>query len=391
VRFGLTRLRTGFALLAIGGFLLAIGSCRAGRPDPAPGDQVAAPVDVPPDSTVEPSADSLTALREDSIARNPEIALEHNGRIRRAFVHLPEGWGTATALPVVLAFHGGGGSASGFRDYVALDVVADTTGFIVVYPDGTGPLGRRLLTWNAGDCCGYASDEDVDDIGFVLRLLDELGDTWPIDPGRVYATGLSNGAMFTYRLAAEIPARFAAIAPVAGAGTARPKDGGLPVPVIHFHSIDDPRALYDGGLGPPFPLTNRRVEHVAVETVIQRWATHDGCRSSPEMRVRIQPMEDQASAKQGATRIAYRACDRGSEVILWRLSGAGHVWPGARTLAIQRLLGPPFGFVNANDEMWAFFQAHRRGRPAKNLGPSVPEGQDQPADGGEEQDGAGDE
>jgi polyhydroxybutyrate depolymerase len=305
----------------------------------------------------------LAALaREDSIVRNPAIDFRHDGLMRHALVHVPPGWESSESMAVVLAFHGGGGAAAEFREYIRLDAIADREGFIVAYPDGTGPIADRLLTWNAGGCCGYASDKDVDDVGFVLELIEQLGDRYPIDGGRVYATGFSNGAMFTYRLAAEVPARIAAIGPVAGAGAALPAPSGLPVPIIHFHSVDDPRALYDGGLGPPFPLTDRRVEHIAVETVIETWVTHDGCPSSPEVRVRIQAIQNPADAEQGATRIAYRACARGSEVFLWRLTGAGHVWPGAGTLRIQPLLGPPTGIVDANREMWEFFQRHRRGK-----------------------------
>jgi len=347
--------------------LATIAGCQSGSgqagsavPEPAvaPADSV-----TPADSAVLALEDSVTMAREDSMARNPVVEFKHDGRLRRAYVHLPPAAARTGRVALVLAFHGGGGAVEGFRDYVGLDAMADREGFIVAYPAGTGPIADRLLTWNAGECCGYASDNDVDDVGFVVGLLDELADRYPYDAGRVYATGFSNGAMFAYRLASEIPARLAAIAPVAGAATTPPPVSGLPVPIIHFHSVDDPRALYDGGLGPPFPLTDRRVEHVAVESVIEAWAGHDGCRSSPEVRVRIQPIEDQSKAKQGATRIAYRACDRGSEIILWKLTGAGHVWPGAGTLRIQRLLGPPTGFVDANLEMWEFFERHRRGQP----------------------------
>ena len=338
---------------------LAVLGC-ASSPQTDPGADPAVDRAEPDSAAIRAVADSAAHAREDSVARNPVIEFTHDGRERRALVHLPPGWEQAERLALILAFHGGGGAAAGFREYVRLDATADREGFIVAYPDGTGPVPGRLLTWNAGSCCGYASDHDVDDVGFVLELLEDLGDRYPIDARRVYATGFSNGAMFTYRLASEAPALISAIAPVAGAGSASPPSSGLPVPIIHFHSVDDPRALYSGGLGPPFPLTDRRVEHVAVETVIGTWAEHDRCLSSPEVRVRIQPIEDPSDASQGATRVAYRACARGSEVILWKLTGAGHVWPGAGTLRIQRLLGPPTGIVDANIEMWKFFERHVR-------------------------------
>ena len=74
---------------------------------------------------------------------------------------------------MVFAFHGGGGEAEGFKRYAGLDAVADREGLLVVYPNGTGILLRRLLTWNAGDCCGYAMNQRVDDVGFAIAALDD--------------------------------------------------------------------------------------------------------------------------------------------------------------------------------------------------------------------------
>ena len=71
-------------------------------------------------------------------------------------------------------FHGGGGNASGFKAYAGLDALADGEGFVVVYPAGSGRLGRRRLTWNAGGCCGYAAAQSVDDVGFALAVLRDL-------------------------------------------------------------------------------------------------------------------------------------------------------------------------------------------------------------------------
>jgi len=92
----------------------------------------------------------------------------------------------------VLSFHGGGGSARGTQDYTGTDAIADREGFHRRVSRGTGVLPRRLHTWNAGTCCGYARDHHVDDVGFVRALLDDLARRTPIDQRRVYATGLSN-------------------------------------------------------------------------------------------------------------------------------------------------------------------------------------------------------
>jgi polyhydroxybutyrate depolymerase len=237
-----------------------------------------------------------------------------------------------------------------------MDSLADEAGFIAVYPDGTGRFGRFLLTWNAGGCCGYAREDNVDDVGFVRTLLSDLATAAPVDGSRVYATGLSNGAMMAYRLAAEAPDLVAAIAPVAGAMQLDTLAPGRPVAVLHFHSIDDPRALYNGGLGPPFPLTTSRVEHVPVENVLARWAANNGCGSEPAAVEVRQNHPAEGEPAQTATHLVYPNCAPGGAVELWRLTGAGHVWPGGIPRYLQAILGPSTDVVDANQEMWAFFQ-----------------------------------
>src|SRR5581483_1221143 len=139
--------------------------------------------------------------------------------------------------PVVLAFHGGGSNAMQMADFCGLNAKADGAGFIVAYPEGSGRLARDH-TWNGGNCCGYAMEQKVDDVGFVRVLLDDLAWRARIDTKRVYATGMSNGAVMAYRLASELADRIAAIAPVAGPmGTATCKPS-RPVSVMHFHGTE---------------------------------------------------------------------------------------------------------------------------------------------------------
>ncbi len=138
------------------------------------------------------------------------LRLTHDGRPRSAIMHVPPQAATGRLLPVVLNFHGASANARSHRQYVEMDPLADRVGFVVVYPNGTRPFPDQLLTWNAGAGCGPAQVEGVDDVGFVRTLLDDLPKHFAVDPARVYATGLSNGAMLTYRLAAEAPERFGA-------------------------------------------------------------------------------------------------------------------------------------------------------------------------------------
>lgn len=294
-----------------------------------------------------------------------EIAVPHDGRTRTALVLVPAGVASdPKPVPVVLNFHGGGGNARAHREYVRMDALAERAGFIVVYPNGTGRLDEKLLTWNAGLCCGYAMTEKVDDVGFVRALLDALATRAPVDTARVYATGLSNGAMLSYRLAAQLSDRIAAVAPVAGSmvlperrvddvSPALAVPGKRAVPILHIHSIDDKRALYFGGLGEPFPFTNVRTRHPNAEEVLYRWVSFEEC--APKPVVREERHGTATTASHTATLYVFTGCRDGGEIALWKLTGAGHVWPGARRDYLPRVLGPGTDVIDANEEMWKFF------------------------------------
>lgn len=293
-------------------------------------------------------------------AGDHEFVLRHDGRRRTWLVHVPRGQGRA-ALPVVLAFHGGGGHAANFQGYAELDRLADRERFLVVYPNGTGPLPARLLTWNAGDgCCGYARENAVDDVGFAVAVVEDLARRTPIDRGRVYATGHSNGAILAHRLAAERPDVVAAIAPVAGALDLARFAPSRGVPVLQVHSVDDPRALYAGGLGPPFPGTNARVFHQPVQAGLDRWVAANGCRRGPDT-LAVRRSVATSGASQSALLLAWGECRGGAEVRHWKLSGSGHGWPGeAQPAGGEALAGPQTTLIRAADEAWAFLSRFRR-------------------------------
>lgn len=318
---------------------------------------------------------AASLARADLTPGNYAFGLEHEGRPRSYIVHVPRDTLT-NPWPVVINFHGSGSSAAGQQAYTGMDAIADREGFLAVYPNGTGMLAGHLLTWNAGPCCGYAQENAVDDVGFVRAMLADLDRHVTIDRSRIYATGLSNGAMMAYRLATEAPDLLAAIAPVAGALLAQPLAPSRPLPVLHIHSVDDTRALYRGGLGPPYPLTTIRVQHPSVEAVLSHWARLDGCPEHPRVDPAIRG--DGPSRAHTATRITYGPCKGGVEVVLWRLTGAGHVWPGGAAQYLSRLLGSQSKIlgastdvIDANERMWQFFSAYRTDEPA--LPGSMPE------------------
>src|SRR4030042_1455717 len=108
-------------------------------------------------------------------------------------------------MPLVIVLHGGGGTAQSTAGMTGMNVKADSSGVIAVYPNGNGRVSdEKLLTWNAGNCCGYALDNNIDDVGFIRELIDKLEKKLAIDKARIYATGISNGGMMSYRLACEL-------------------------------------------------------------------------------------------------------------------------------------------------------------------------------------------
>jgi polyhydroxybutyrate depolymerase len=292
---------------------------------------------------------------------NHTLSLRHGGRTRQYIAHIPPAAASGRALPLLLAFHGGGGEAAGFQDYAGLDVVADREGFIVVYPYGSGVLPRRLLTWNAGGCCGYAMDRKVDDVGFAIAVLDDVARRANVDRGRVYATGHSNGAMMTYRLGAERADRIAAIAPVAGAYNVAAFAPSRPVAVLHVHSVDDPRALYDGGLGPPFPGTNVRSPHRPVMEGIERWRVANKCSAAPRSAESRAGTAKGSGAAQTATMLVWDGCAGGTKLAHWKLTGVGHGWPGNATAELREgIIGPSTTLISAAEEVWKFVSGVRR-------------------------------
>jgi polyhydroxybutyrate depolymerase len=191
----------------------------------------------------------------------------------------------------------------------------------------------------------------VDDVGFALAVMDDLARRIPVDSQRIYATGMSNGGMMAHRLGAEASNRIAAIAPIAGGLVYQRFAPARPVPVLHIHSLDDPIALYGGGLRGRLAGVEEMNPHV--DKMMARWATADGCSGGPEVRA-----QRRDAGGHTARLLSWTGCAGGSEVALWQLTGAGHVWPGQP--GHLRLLGTPTKVIDANEEIWKFVSRFRR-------------------------------
>jgi polyhydroxybutyrate depolymerase len=268
------------------------------------------------------------------------------GLTRTYVVHVPTGHDLKTPVPVVLALHGATMNGPMMAWFSGLNGKSDEAGFIAVYPNGTGR--NSSFTWNGGNCCGWAMQHQVDDVAFIDALLDDLMRAFPVDPRRVYATGMSNGAVMAYRLASELSGRIAAVAPVAGAvGTEvnRPK---RPVSVLHFHGTKDEYIPFLGGRGEQ-SITG--TQFCSVDHSIQTWVKLNGCDESPTTDVLSRTGDEMT-----VTRTTYANGMDGAEVALVVIEGGGHTWPGRRSPAAT--LGKSVTNVSANDLMWQFFERH---------------------------------
>ena len=277
--------------------------------------------------------------------------LSIGGRTRTYQLHVPASTSRSTKpLALVVALHGGGGNAVANEQQTGFNDVADREGFIVVHPDGTG-AARPLLnafgkghfyTWNAGSCCGYAVEHQVDDVAYIRALVKALQQRLPIDPKRIYATGISNGGMMSYRLACEASDVFAAIGVVSGAQTNSGCQPSQAVSVIHFHGTADQNVLLGGGIGAK-ALDKRNKPPVM--DAINFWIRADGLGTTPQL-----------SEHGNIRKQVWTGGHHGAEVVFYLINGGGHAWPGGKQMLA--MLDKPTQEIAATPLIWEFFKTH---------------------------------
>ena len=234
------------------------------------------------------------------------------------------------SAPLLVALGGGTQSGDDMASFSNLDDQATTGKFIVVYPDGIGGF------WNAGRCCGsYAGATGVDDLGFIRALLDRLTADPRIDRTRIFATGVSAGALMAYRLACDLSSRIAAIASVSGVMVAENCQPNRPVSILEMHGTADALIPYAGGKNPD-PGDDVKV-FLSTNAVIQSWVKLDGC-----------PGKASQTAKGITTTSNWTACRAGTIVRLESVAGGHHTWFGST-------MDPVAGEPSSNADLWEFF------------------------------------
>lgn len=266
------------------------------------------------------------------------------GGVERTYLlELPPAPSAGRQMPLLLVLHGAGGNGAGIATHTGLTRAATERGYAVVYPDG---IRRR---WNDG----RGTTAGQDDVEFIRLLLDSLGRELPVDPGRIYVTGISNGAGLAYRLACDLPGTFAAIAPVAGAPAAvlEPRCAATrPVSVISFQGTADRLMPYEGG-----NVAARRGQVLSATRSAALFAEVSGCTPSPTVTAEPDTARDGTRVR----RSTYGGCREGRQVVLYTIEGGGHTWPGGPP--VGRLVGRVARDVDATRTMLDFFD--RRPQP----------------------------
>lgn len=295
---------------------------------------------------------ALTTGQTDALGPGDHTRYLNVDQVKRNYlVHVPRLYDGKTPTPVVLALHGATMTAKVMESLTGLNKKADEETFIVVYPNGTGPT-PFLYTWNAGGFSGFLAKGKNDDIAFLGKVLDDVESVLKVDRARVYACGLSNGAMMCYRLAAEMSDRIAAIAPVAGTIACEKCTPRRPVPVLHIHGTADALVPYTGSKKD----YEAYFKFASVEDSVRTWVKLNGCANEPEV-VEVLPTRD----KYKVICKKYNSGKDGAEVVLYVVEGGGHTWPG-RPVA-GGFLGPVTYNIRANDAIWEFFQRHPMKQP----------------------------
>ncbi len=266
---------------------------------------------------------------------------ESDGRWRTWVVHIPPRHGPSSPA-LVIALHGRLGTGAGEERLTGLDDVADGHGFVVVYPDGVG------RSWADGRGVDPADRQGVDDVAFLSRLISAFVHEGA-DPGRVYLTGMSDGAFMTQRFACERSDLVAAIMPVAGTlGTGLPCRPARPVPVLKIHGTEDPLVPYLGG---PVRGEGAQVESAPAATARRREL--DGCGPGVTTSAPVRGPDGTSVTVARGT-----GCPSGVDVELWTVEGGGHTWPGGLPYLPAALIGRTSDAFSASEVGWRFFAGH---------------------------------
>lgn len=257
--------------------------------------------------------------------------------------------GTGDLRPLVIVLHGGGGTAR----YAATETgktfkaLADVEGFYLAFPNAI----NKMWDFGVGETSERLSQR-ADDGAFFAILLDTLIAQYPIDPRRIFATGISRGGQASYFMACTLAVRIRAIASVA---MPLPRfmepmcanTGPLGVAVIN--GTRDPLVPYDGGqiqVG-----GQKRGEVLSTDGTIDYWRVRNRCGDQQSGFERIDRVDDGMHVEKST----WSDC-RGAPVVLYRIVGGGHTWPSGTQYLPAWYVGKVARDIDGAAEIWGFFR-----------------------------------
>jgi polyhydroxybutyrate depolymerase len=269
-----------------------------------------------------------------------ETATIKVGGVERSYVYqIPQN--LRRAAPLLLALHGGFGTGRGMAGLSKFAALADEKGFIAVFPDG---LNRQ---WNDG-----RGVTETDDMAFLAALIDLFVARNNADPRRVYATGISNGGMMSFRLACELPKRITAIGVIAAnlpRALAESCSSGPPVPVMIIDGTEDKLMPWAGG-----EIIGERGAVLSATATAQAFTLRIG---SPVETV--EPLPSFANADPTRVKRHRWKTGSGAEVVLYEVEGGGHTWPGGAQYLPEAVIGRTSRQIDASREIIEFLLRFR--------------------------------
>ncbi len=294
-------------------------------------------------------------LQKKHFAIDSTKTIFYEGIKRTYHIHFPKNFKNKRALPMVLALHGGGGKGAMFEKGTGntLTAAADKLGIVLVFPEG------KNKHWNDGRSEIFKNKRAYDDVGFLSKVIDTMIMDYGIDAKRVYATGISNGGLMAIRLSIDLSEKIAAIAPVAAQLTKVLEGKALktPISLMMFNGTLDPLMPFKGGHIKLFKFSRSRGE------VLPTYATIDYFKKFNKCKEKLETTKLPDTNLKDGTQVEiekYTNCENKTEVVLVKILGGGHTWPGGKQYLKPRIVGQVSKEINASKMILNFFLKHSK-------------------------------
>jgi polyhydroxybutyrate depolymerase len=292
-----------------------------------------------------------------ALAQIKQGEITHDGYNRTWLTYIPKNYSKAKAYPLVIALHGGGGTAKQLMNSTKkrFNTLADTEGFIVVYPQG---VKKSWNDNNKRDQNGFARKENIDDVGFIGKMISKLQSKYNINSDAVFACGISNGGLMSQTLAMELSEKIKVVGMVAatfGKDEVDKVTAASPFSILFIHGTKDPIIPYTEGDITVFKKTRGHV--LGIEKSIAYMCSLNGNSLEP-----IVTKLANVSVKDNMTseHLKYLNPENQSlKVELIKVINGGHSWPGAKKKKrlLKKITGATTQDFNACNKLWEFFKS----------------------------------